>query len=1043
MELRVLGPLELWHQGLQWTLGSPKERCVLAVLGAAAGEPVSVDALMDRVWGDRLPPPTAAATLHSYLSRLRGRLRRVADADTRLERPSPRTYRLRIAPEAVDLTRFRLLRDQARRTVTGGGVEWAVDQLREAEGLWRGEPFGELTGAWAETLRGRLHEDLRAVREERIRLELRLGRHADLIGELRTLVDEDPLAQGAVAELMLALYRCGRHSQSLALYHTTRRRLDDELGLAPSLELQRLHQRVLEQDPSLDLPATDPVQQAPKESGPNHLPCDNRDFTGRDDELRGLLTDPDPQGTAPPLTVVHGMAGVGKSALAVHAAHLLRDRYPDGLFYVNLRAHSDQPPCDPGEALATLEDAADKQLSENRPGSFDARAARWRDWLAHRRALLVLDDAGSAEQVRPLLPGSAGCRVFVTSRHQLAQLDGARSVGLEVLSVTEAASLFTRIVGASRVGDAEALHRVVGLCSYLPLAIQLTAHRFRHRDSWDLQDLLDRLTEAADLLEEIDIRSGIATAFQLSYDQLVPRDKRLFRALALHPGPDLTLRVAAVLVGTDAAEVRRGLEELLNCHLLEEPVRGRYRFHDLVRDFAVRVSRAEEPEAVRHEAVRRLLTHYLTAADHADRIAHPQRRRIAIDQELMAESAPVCADADEAAAWLDMERRNLLAAAHEAAATSPRHATLFLHALAQSLKLWGAWEVAAELHDAALAHLRDRGDTRALAHTLMERAEIQCHDDYEEALRCAEESLALFRELGDRQGEADALFQAGRAHLSAGRRSASLAALSTALTLFQRIGDRRGEAETLNVQGVALHFAGELDEALSRFRAVYRIQKLIGDLHGQATALLNAGEIYWLEMRYEEARGLYERALALARRIGVRRQLTSLYTNLGNVCRATGQTEEALAYFRKALASYRASRDPRSEANTLLSMGSAYHEAHRDREAMEHFTMAERIARRIGNPYERQSALIGIGTIQRTSGQYTAALKTYDEALQVAEEIEIPLGMAHAHDGIAQTVRQTHGAEAAKCHARRALALYRKLGVAEEAERVRRSLAER
>ncbi|MET8180845.1 tetratricopeptide repeat protein [Streptomyces sp. NPDC005336] len=1034
--------MELWHQGRQWTLGSPKERCVLAVLGAAAGEPVSVDALVDRVWGDRLPP-TAAATLHSYLSRLRGRLKQVAGDDTRLERPSPRTYRLRIAPEAVDLTRFRQLRGQARQTVAGGAVERAVDQLREAEGLWRGEPFGEFTGAWAETLRGRLHEDLRAVREERIRLELRLGRHADLIGELRALVDEDPLAQGAVAELMLALYRCGRHSQSLALYHTTRRALDEEVGLAPSPELQRLHQRVLEQDPSLDLPATEPVRQPRTESRPNHLPCDNRDFTGRDDELRGLLTDPDPQGTALPLTVVHGMAGVGKSALVIHAAHLLRDRYPDGLFYVNLRAHSDQPPCGPGEALATLEDAADKQLSESRTGSFDARAARWRDWLAHRRALLVLDDAGSAEQVRPLLPGSAGCRVFVTSRHQLAPLDGARSVGLEVLSVTEAASLFARIVGASRVGDVAALHRVVDLCSYLPLAIQLTAHRFRHRDSWGLQDLLDRLTQAADLLEEIDIRSGIATAFQLSYDQLAPGEQRLFRALALHPGPDLTLRVATVLAGTDAAQVRRGLEELLNCHLLEEPVRGRYRFHDLVRDFAVRVSRTEEPESVRHEAVRRLLTHYLTAADHADRRAHPQRRRIAIGPEHLADDAPEFADAEEAAAWLDMERRNLLAAAHEAAATSPEHATLFLHALVQSFKLWGAGETATELHDAALTHLRDRGDTRALAHTLMEHAEIQCHDAYEEALRCAEESLTLFRELGDRQGEADALFQAGRAHLSAGRRSASLACLGTALTLYQQTGDRHGEAETLNVQGVALHFAGELDEALSRFRAVYRIQKIIGDLHGQATALLNAGEIHRLEMRYEEARSLYERALALARRIGVRRQLTHLYTNLGNVCRATGQTEEALAYFRKALASYRASRDPRSEANTLLSMGTAYHEAHRDREAMEHFTMAERIARRIGNLYERQSALIGIGTIQRTSGQYSAALKTYDEALQVAEEIEIPLGMAHAHDGIAQTVRRTHGAEAARCHAQRALALYQKLGVAEEVERVRRSLAER
>ncbi|WP_107424950.1 AfsR/SARP family transcriptional regulator [Streptomyces antioxidans] len=1039
MELNVLGPLELRHHGRQWPLGSPKEQCVLAVLGAAEGEPVTMATLMDRVWGDR-PPPSAAATLHSYLSRLRGRLKRASDGEAGLERPSPRSYRLRIAPEAVDLTRFRRLRGQARDTLAEGELERAIGRLREAERLWRGEPLGEFTGMWAETFRARLHEDLRAVREERIRIELRLGRHADLIGELRALVDEEPLAQGAVAHLMVALYRCGRPDESLSLYRTTRSRLDDELGLAPSPELHQLHQRVLEQDPSLDLPADEPVQTVRAEGGPNHLPYDNRDFTGRDDELRGLLTQPDPDGTAPALTVVHGMAGVGKSVLVIHAAHRLRDRYPDGLFYVNLRAHSDQPPCAPSEALTTLEDAADRQLAEGRTSSFDARAARWRDWLAHRRALLVLDDAGSAEQVRPLLPGGAGCQVFITSRHQLAPLDGARPVGLEVLSVAEAVSLFTRVVGVARARDSEALHRVVSLCGYLPLAIQLTAHRFRHRDSWDLQDLVDRLTQAADLLEEIDIHSGIATAFRLSYDQLGDGERKLFRSLALHPGPDLTLSAAVALVDADAARLRRGLEELLTCHLLEEPVRGRYRFHDLVRGFAVRVSTAEEPERMRQEAVRRLLTHYLTAADHADRMAHPQSRRIAVPPELRYGDPPEFTDADEAAAWLDVERRNLLAAAHEAAASSPELATLFLHALGQSFKRWGAWETAAELHDSALAFLRTRGDTRALAHILMERSDIQCHEHCEEALRCAEESLAIFRELADRQGEADALFQAGRAHLAAGRRTTSLECLDRALALYRRTGDRHGEAEALNVQGVALHFAGELDEALKRFHAVYRIQKVVGDLHGQATALLNAGEIHRLETRFDEARDLYERALALARRTGVRRQLVNLYTNLGNVCRATGQTDEALAYFRKALSSYRASRDPRSEANTLLSMGTAYHEAHQERAAMEHFTMAERIARRIGNLYERQSALIGIAALQRTSGQYTAALKTYEEALEVAREIEIPLGMAQAHDGIAQTVLHTHGAEAAERHARRALALYERLGVAEEAERVRRSL---
>lgn len=1054
MELRVLGPLELWHQGRQWQLGSPKERCVLAVLGASAGEPVSVDTLMDRVWGDQ-PPPSAAGTMQTYLSRLRGRLKAVASAEMRLERISPRTYRLRIAPEAVDLLRFRRLRGQARVAAKGGDAERAVGLLREAEELWRGEPFGEFAGIWAETLRGRLHEDLRSLRQERVRLELHLGRHADLIGELRELVGENPFAQDSVADLMLALYRCGRSGESLALYRSTRRRLDEELGLPPGPELQQLHQRVLEQDPSLDLPVREPTSGAVVRTSPfpaiappastpprNSLPRDNRDFTGRHGELQSLLAESDPHGTALPLTVVHGMAGVGKSALVIHAAHVLAAEYPDGLFYVNLRAHSEQPPCEPGEALAVLEDLAGKELSGKRQDSFDARAARWRDWLAHRRALLVFDDAGDAEQVRPLLPGTATCRVFITSRRQLAHMEGAKSVHLEVLSRTEAAALFTRIVGAARISEAATLYRIVGLCGYHPLAIQVTAHRFRHRDSWNLQDILDLLAHSSDLLEEIDIGSKIATAFHLSYSQLDDQTRRLFRCLALHPGPDFTLRAATALAGTDLVQVRRGLEELSDAHLLEEHIRDRHRFHDLLAQFAVRVSRADEPKTARRQAVRRLLACYLAHADAADRRAHPRRRRVDVGRWcLPCDPPPEFADADEATAWLEMERQNLLAAAREAAVSSPEYAAAFLHVLAESFKHWGAWDAAAELHEAIIDVVRAGGDTLTLAQILVERAEILCHQDHEEAHRCATEALALFRGLADRRGEADALFQAGRAELAAGRRSDCMGSLGRALVLYQRTGNRYGEAEALNVQGVALHFAGDLGEALKRFEAVYDIQCDLGDIHGQATALLNAGDVHRLERRYQEARSLFERSLALARRIGVRQQLANLYTNLGDVCRATGRTKEALAYFRRALASYQASRDPRSEANTLQNMGIAYHEAGRSTEAMHHFSMAEEIARRIGNLYERQSALVGIGLIQRTSREYGAALETYCEALRVAEEIEIPLGMANALDGIAQVLLRTQGIEAAREYGERALDLYRRLGVAEEAERVRRLFA--
>ncbi|MBM9503672.1 tetratricopeptide repeat protein [Streptomyces sp. KK5PA1] len=1074
MELRILGPLEIWYQGRAWKLGTPKERGVLAALAASAGESVSVQTLADRIWAGA-PPRSAVATLHSYLSRLRKHLKNTVGDQMRLERPTTRTYRLSVAPEAVDLLRFRRLRDQARTAARQGDPEQAVDLLRAAEALWRAEPLAEFSGEWFDALRERLREDLRSTRNERIRYELGLGRHADLIGELRALVDEDPLAQSTVADLMLALYRAGRHSQSLALYQSTRRHLDEELGLDPGPELSRLHQLVLAQDPALDLPVTGPgagagawppagpwSPPAPAvRTGPrNFLPRDNRDFTGRDDELRDLLARPEPDSTALPVTVVHGMPGVGKSTLVIHAAHRLRDDYPDGVFYVDLRAHREQPPCEPGEALAALLNQAGQPVATDAAAtaqSHDALAAQWRDWLSDRRALLVLDDAHDAEQVRPLLPGSATCRVFVTSRHRLAHLGGAGSVELEVMSGSEAAALFTRIVTAARVSDAAALDRVVDICGHLPLAVQITAHRFRHRDSWDQDVLIDRLTQAADVLEELDLEPGIATAFQLSYSQLGPAERFLFRRLALHPGPDLTLQAVTVLTGFGTAQARRGIEELLDTHLLEEPLAGRYRFHALVRAFAVRVSAgAEEPQAARQSAVRRLLTHYLTAADRADRLAHAERRRIEIGAGRWepegvpfpggpADSpafSPAFADAAEASAWLDVERANLLAAAHEAAVTSPEHAALFPHVLAPSFKRWGAHAAALELQSTALAALRAGHDSSALALTLVERAEFLCHEDHEEALRCAREALALFCDLADVRGQADALVEVGRAELSASRRSASLAHLDEALALYRLIGHRHGEVKTLNVQAVLLHFAGELAEARRRFGVMLEIAQSLEDLYWQATALMNTGELDLLEKNYERAQDYLERSLALARRTGDRQLLAHVHTNLGNLCRATGRTDEALAQFRTALNSYRAAHDLRSEANTLLSMGTTYRETGRHSEAMHHFTMAEELARAVANPYEQQSALLGIGTTQWISGQPTAALATLHEALRLAEEIEIPLGMAHALDGISQILLRTTGPAAAKQYAQRALLLYRSLGVQEDVERVGRQLAE-
>ena len=1040
---------------------------MLAVLVHARGEPVAADTLMERVW-DGEPPPTGLDTLQSYLSRIRGRLGQAVGDRAGVERPSPRLYRLRVAPEDIDLLCFQRLRDEAGAAGARGERERAVGLLRAAEELWRGEPLTEFTGAWAAAARTRLVEDHRRVREQRIRLQLELGLHADLIGELGELAAQNPYAQKVIASLMLALYRCGRDDEALTVYRDTRRLLREEQGMEPGAELRELHQRILDQDRALmdtdtNRPAAPPMAShaaPPAVREPrNTLPRDVREFTGRTSELRILLAacaattaaGDDGDGGGLPLTVIHGMPGVGKTALAIRAANGLCGAYPSGQFYVDLHAYGGQQPCDPSEALAALLQASG--APGPLPDSLDERAARWRAWTARHRVLVILDNARDAAQVGSLLPGSSGCRAIVTSRNRLVGLNGAASLHLDVLSEAEAIALFTRIAGparlapsptassesaessASSASDAEALRQVVAACGCHPLAVQLLASRFRHRDTWDLHHLLDRLAEAADPLEEFD--PAVASAFQLSYAELSAPAQRLFRRLALHTGPDITLRAATALAGSDPARLRRVVEELLDSHLLEEPVRDRYRFHDLGRAFGLQICAREEPEPARHEAVERLLGYHLTAAHRADRLVHPQRRPPPPGPPQDSPYAPEFADADEASVWLTLERANLLAAARTAPGRSPSYAALFPHVLAGALKTWGTWDIAAELYGAALAVLRGRGDRAALARTLVERAEVLAQKRHDEAQRCATEALILFRGLRDPHGCADALLQSGRAHLAAGHGDTALRVLDRAIGRYRQVGDRGGEADCLNIQGAALHIAGRYGEALERVRAMLGVHETLGNLPGQARALNNLGELHYLQERYDDARAHYERSLALARQFGGRQELAILDTNLGAVHQATGNTDRALRCFRRALDSHRAGGDTLGEANVLISMGTAYAESGDTDEALRHFARAERAARSIDNAYERQRALIGTADAHHRSGRLATATEIYRQALDLAQGIGFPLGCAHALAGLTRTALSAADGKSAHHHGAQAVALYERLGAGVEAERLR------
>ena len=1038
MEFRLLGPLELLVDGRRVQLGSPKERSLLAVLLCAAGTSVPVDVLLDRVWNGE-PPPSGPETLQSLVSRLRNRLR-VATGDQVRVDFFARAYRLVVEPDAVDVLRFRHLHRRARVLTRTGDTEGATELLREAEALWRGEALVEFAGEWATGLRNRLSEERRAAQEQRVHLELGLGLHDELVGELTELAERSPIAEPVVMDLMLALFRSGRQGDSLAAYRRARTRLRDELGLAPSLQLDTLHQRILQSDPGLLATGTIGDPRTRSSRSPDNLPRDIKDFTGRRAELDALLVPNGDEAASLPLIVIHGMPGCGKTALAVHAAHRLRDRYPDGLLFADLHSHGRQAPQNPSDALAILLSLVGLP-ARALPADLEGRSSMWRERMAHSRTLLVLDDAHDAAQIRPLLPGTPTCGVIVTSRHWLAELEGSRPLHLDTLSETEAVELFTRIAGPSRAADQEGVRLVAHLCGRLALALQLTANRFRHQTAWDVNDLAERLKQPPGSRSGNHALGAVGSSFDLSYGELDEAERRLLRLLALHPGPDLTLQTATLLDGRSAADVRHSLEDLLDSHLLEESLKDRYLFHDLARNFALRVAERDETDETLRSALLRLLDYYLTAADAADRLAYPHRRRLAVQPVGDPEAVPSFSDADEAGAWLDVERSNLLAVARAAVEKSPTHARLIPHVLAKSLYNWGTWQIADSLHEAALQAWGELGNPVARAQILVDRASaLWSLGSREGALRCGLEALGLSRSSADLPGQAGALFQIARVRLSSDRPQEALHCLDEALLLQRQLGDRRGEAEVANLMGIAFGQTGKFQESLAQFRLMLLLEREVGDMHGQVWALNNTGEILVRLERHEAARACYEEALSLVRRIGGRQEMGILHENLGTALRESGETARSLASHRRAARMFHDLRDLRSEAESLISIGLAYQELGRYADALASFTSAEQISRETRSQDSRQRALLGIASARRATGRYLDALAAGREALEVARQLGAAFEGARALEGLGDTVLALHGDSAAALLWQRALTLYERMAVP-RAELLRHRLA--
>jgi DNA-binding SARP family transcriptional activator/tetratricopeptide (TPR) repeat protein len=1051
VEFRVLGPVELWIGERPVDLGSRKELCVLAALLLAVGRTVSADWLAECVWGED-QPPSARETLQVYISRIRKRLRDAGADAAVISSTLTQGYRIAVPAEGIDLRRFESLVKQADG-LAAAAPEAAVELLREACALFRGEPLAGLSGEWAQATRTSLVERERAVSLRRIELELRLGRHDGLISELTGLTARGPVDQKAVGLLMTALYNSGRTAEALAVYRDTRARLRASLGFEPSRDLQDLHQRMLNGDPGLGPAREETPQPANASNTPttavtsDTLGPDQRRFVGRDEDLHALLAHLEHDaraGFSAPVVVVDGMPGVGKTTLALHAAHLLRDKYPDGTLQLGLRGHDPrQEPMKPTEALVTLLSMIGRQLSDLQ--QFNAQetlSALWRAHTASRRILLLLDDAHDADQVRPLLPTSPGCAVLVTSRARLSSLDSAHAHMLGPMPAAEAARLFSEHVGADRADDPEAVQEVAKLCADLPLAVVVAAGHLRSRPAWTVRDLAQRMAYTRNNPDEGDqLGQPVNAAFALSYRSLAPDHQRLFRGLGLHQGNEFSLHAAAALHGAPAADTDRALDVLVGHNLLDEPVRNRYRMHDLLRGYASQRAHIEDSDEDRELAQRRLFDYYLYVADRAERVIQPWHRRSEPLVHHKPRDIPRLSCPDEANAWLAEEHTNLLTAIRHADAHGfRRHATQLPEVLGRYLDRRGCWKQAVEVHEIALGACYGLGDRPGQARALTDLGRAHWRlGDLESARVCAETALELWRDLGDQAGEADALFQLGRIHWHARRPAQAESRFRAAAVLRGRLNDQRGRAVADYHLAIIVFELGRHAEGIARMSAALETAREIHDYVSERDCLTNLGEMHQRLGQTRDARRCFQQAMTLARLHADPQRLAVLANNIGAVYSSTGDHAAALECFNEALETHVRMGDRRNEFDTLVNIAEVFRALGRPADALDHLERATALADGIGDPLLHAHARHTSGMVLAQQGNRDEALQSYRTALAFARKAAAPLERAKAHERIGDLLAESGEAAMARTQWRKALALYEELELP-EAESVRERL---
>jgi DNA-binding SARP family transcriptional activator/tetratricopeptide (TPR) repeat protein len=989
VRFRILGPLSVLADDTETAIAGRRDRVVLAMLLLHANNVVTVDRLVDAVW-PHSPPPTARAQIHSCISRLRKALA-LADGEGPVIHSRPGGYLLPVKDDQLDLALFINTVACARAAMTAERLTDADSLYRSALALWRGPALLGINSRAVCMAAFQWEEQRIAVLEEHFDLRLHLGQEREFVDELTNLVDRYPLREHLRWQLMLALYRTGRQAAALTAYRQGRRHLSAELGIEPGDELVQLHHQILNRDPHLS-PAKPGHIITRVEATPHTLPRDIADFTGREEVVAELCRAiPERMGlggSAPVVLSIDGMAGVGKTTLALRVAHLVAQRFADAQLYLDLHGHSDRSPLEPASALDTLL----RQLGvpgDRIPRALDERVALWRTELAHRHALVVLDNASNTRQVTPLLPSAAGCATLITSRRRLLGLDGALTVSLQALTDAEAIALLERVVGARVSTARQDAAELAKLCGNLALALRLAAARLVHRPRWQIKDLTAVLRQTTVLKPEFAAEGRtVASAFALSYRHLNPPVQRLFRLLGLHPGPEIDTAAAASLAGIDAEDSGQWLEELVDSHLVQEPELGRYRLHDLIRNYAKELAELEETDADRDAALQRLMSFMLRHAAAASAyFPFPQ-----VQQEPDAPHGPTITfpDAVTAVSWLDAAYPILLRLIRHAAAVGWYDAT---YQLTRAI-WWHQYQHAyhddcLEIHGLALAAAQRLGDEGAIAHVINNRASV---------------------------------------NFVLGRWQDALADLMHAAHLAHIAEDREAEARSLNNSAKVLRRLGRYEKARFTALRAAAIFKSLGSIHGYCGALIEAEDSGLIMGRNTGAVETGRMLLRIARKTNESIYAQSL-AHLGRVELMRGRYMVAVRLLRRAVRLLtEVGRIAAAEA--ALDLGRAYSELNDFDTAFQQFSEVLDTMQLFHDTAWESEVRTVLAAAFEASGDRGTAVDQYRQALALAELTDARLEQARALDGLAKTLASSQPRIAQECR-QHALALYEYLELPE------------